>query len=253
MMQTVKKQKEVASSKRQPLIFYESEINIEFDLRYSIGSFLFSTFLPVDCFLGMNNKYQPFIRQYLFNVVILTLKQMNVNRLFRQTFLIMLTVSFISLTANCQNRKNPYQGLKNRNMVNTLQNFPRKPARWNVPAEDGRLLHDIIKKNGYKRILEIGTSNGYSALWMGYALKETGGSMITIEINRERASEARKNIREAGLSSLIDVRLNDALNEIPNLSGNFDFVFLDADKSEYIKYYKLLKPAVESWRFYFRP
>jgi predicted O-methyltransferase YrrM len=160
--------------------------------------------------------------------------------------LIMATGILIVLTyfVRAQNDSNPYHGLNNENMVETLKNFPRKPARWNVPAEDGRLLYDLIKRNGYKRVLEIGTSNGYSALWMGFALQETGGELITIEINQERGNEARKNIDEAGLSSLIDVRISDALDEIPEIKGNFDSIFLDADKSEYMNYFNMLKPRL---------
>ena len=130
-----------------------------------------------------------------------------------------------------------FKDLKNKNMVEVLKNFPEKPNRYNVPAEDGRLLYDLIVENNYKKVLEVGTSNGYSALWMGFALKEAGGHLITIEINEERALEARKNIKNAGLESVIEVRINDAMDEIPNLKGNFDFVFLDADKSQYITYY----------------
>lgn len=157
--------------------------------------------------------------------------------------MLFLIVSF-SIAVEGQGTRNPFDGLKHEHMVNTLQDFKHRPGRWNVPAIDGRLLYDIIKKNGYQRVLEIGTSNGYSGLWMGFALKETGGHLITLEINEQRAKEARNNFKEAGLASVIEVRLNDARKEIPHLSGNFDFIFLDADKSEYLHYYKMLKPRL---------
>jgi predicted O-methyltransferase YrrM len=153
-------------------------------------------------------------------------------------------VLFLIITGSCQGQQNPYEGLNNEHMMDVLKNFPHKAARWNVPAEDGRLLYDLILENDYQRVLEVGTSNGYSALWMGFALKETGGRLITIEINEERAREARENIEKAGLSSVIEVRLNDAMDEIPRLNGTFDMIFLDADKSQYMDYFRYLDPMI---------
>ncbi len=138
----------------------------------------------------------------------------------------------------------PYQGLKDQKMVQKLKSFPHKANRWNVPPEDGRLLYDLILENGYRRVLEVGTSNGYSALWMGLALKQTGGELITIEINEQRAREAELNLKQAGLSEVVDVRLNDALDEIPQIKGAFDMVFLDADKSQYLQYYRMLNDKI---------
>jgi len=153
-------------------------------------------------------------------------------------------VLFLLFTAGCQGQPNPYHELKDAHMIKILKDFPEKPARWNVPAEDGRLLYDLILEKGYQRVLEVGTSNGYSALWMGFALKQTGGRLITVEINEERAREARKNIEEAGLSSVIEVRVGNAMDVLPRLSGNFGMVFLDADKSQYMDYFGYLDPLV---------
>ena len=148
------------------------------------------------------------------------------------------------LNGGCQPGEDPYKGLNDNHMIQVLKDFPRKANRWNVPAEDGRLLYDLILEHGYKRVLEVGTSNGYSALWMGFALKKTGGRLITIEINEQRAEEARRNIAQAGLSDVIEVRLNDALDEISQLDGSLGMVFLDADKSQYINYYRMLDPMI---------
>ena len=158
--------------------------------------------------------------------------------------IIQVVALFLLFTASCQGQQNPYQGLKEGHMKETLKDFPNRPARWNVPAEDGRLLYDLILENDYQRVLEVGTSNGYSALWMGFALKHTGGRLITIEINEERAREARKNIEQAGLSSVIEVRLGNAMDVLPRLSGSFDMVFLDADKSQYLDYFRYLDSRV---------
>ena len=115
----------------------------------------------------------------------------------------------------------------------------------NVPSSDGRLLYDLIMENGYKRGLEIGTSNGYSGLWLGLAFQKNGGKLITLEIEPKRAKEAQENFKRAGLDNIIESRVNDALKEIPKLEGEFDFVFIDAWKPDYIQYLKLIKSKMK--------
>lgn len=114
----------------------------------------------------------------------------------------------------------------------------------NVPASDGKLLYDIIIKNGYTRAVEIGTSTGHSAIWIAWALSKTGGKLITIEIDEDRHKTALKNFEEAGLSKYIDALLADAHELVPKLEGPFDFVFSDADKEWYTNYFKDLSPKL---------
>lgn len=114
----------------------------------------------------------------------------------------------------------------------------------NVPEADGRALYDIIVKKGYKNALEIGTSNGYSGMWIAWALSKTGGKLITIEIDRGRHEEAQAYFREAGLSRYVDARLGDAHELVPALPGPFDFVFCDADKEWYENYLKAVLPKL---------
>lgn len=106
----------------------------------------------------------------------------------------------------------------------------------NVPEVDGQALHDIVLKHGYKDALEIGTSTGYSGIWIAWALAKTGGKLITVEIDRRRYEEAVANFRKAGLEKYVDARLGDAHEIVPALEGPFDFVFCDADKDWYTKY-----------------
>jgi len=115
---------------------------------------------------------------------------------------------------------------------------------WNVPYQDGKVLHDLILKNHYKRALEIGTSTGHSAVWMAWALSKTGGKLITIEIDEDRYKTALKNFKKAGLEDLIDARLADAHRLVRELKGPFDFVFSDADKEWYVSYFKELEPKL---------
>lgn len=119
------------------------------------------------------------------------------------------------------------------------QFMQRHQGTWydmNVPEADGRALHDIIIEKGYKDALEIGTSTGYSTIWIAWALSKTGGKVITVEIDRGRYEEAMANFREAGLDRYIDARLGDAHEIVPALEGPFDFVFCDADKDWYNNY-----------------
>ena len=125
--------------------------------------------------------------------------------------------------------------------------FRKHQGSWNdmnVPEADGELLYDLILSNRYKNALEIGTSTGYSSVWLAWALSKTGGKLITIENNEERYSKAIENFREAGLSDYIDARLADAHVLMKELDGPFDFVFSDADKDWYTNYFNDIYPKL---------
>lgn len=122
-----------------------------------------------------------------------------------------------------------------------------KKYEWrdmNVPASDGRLLYDIILKNGYTQGLEIGTSTGHSSIWIAWALSKTGGKLTTIEIDENLHQEALANFKAAGLLEYIDARLGDAHKMVKELQGPFDFVFSDADKNWYVNYFKDVSPKL---------
>lgn len=115
---------------------------------------------------------------------------------------------------------------------------------WNIPYEDGKVLYDLIVKNQFKRALEIGTSTGHSAIWMAWALSKTGGTLITVEIDKARHETALRNFEKAGVASYIDARLADAHGLVKTLSGPFGFVFCDADKDWYTQYFRDLDPKL---------
>jgi predicted O-methyltransferase YrrM len=96
-----------------------------------------------------------------------------------------------------------------------------------VTAAEGRHMHDLILAKHYERGLDVGTAQGYSALWFGMAVARAGGSLVTIEIDPATADVARANFRRADLGAVIDARTADAFEEIPRLEGEFDFVFFD--------------------------
>jgi caffeoyl-CoA O-methyltransferase len=114
----------------------------------------------------------------------------------------------------------------------------------NVPTADAKLLYDLILKGNYQSALEIGTSTGYSGIYMAWALSKTGGKLITIEIDEGRYRTAIGNFKEAGLSEYIDARLADAHSLVRELKGPFDFVFSDADKYWYKNYFMDVDPKL---------
>ncbi len=143
-----------------------------------------------------------------------------------------------------EQKNDPFTGIENEKVLPMLQHLPRQHGGMNVPPVDGRFLYDLILENGYQRALEIGTSNGYSGLWIGLALQHNGGKLVTLEINPLAADEARGNFLKAGLDGVIEVRTADALEEIPKVPGTFDFIFIDAWKPDYYKYLRLVKDRV---------
>jgi len=113
-----------------------------------------------------------------------------------------------------------------------------------VSEEDGRFLRTLVAATNARRVLEIGGASGYSGIWMGLALRETGGRLVTIEYDPVRAREAAANIKAAGLSDIVQVIPGDAFAEIPRLPGTFDVVFLDAWKPDYKKFFDMVFPRV---------
>ena len=106
-----------------------------------------------------------------------------------------------------------------------------------VGPDKGKVLVDVIKKYKPKRVLEVGTLVGYSAILMSQHLA-AGGKVVSIEINAQTAKIAKDNIKKAGFESKVDVVIGDAIETIPKLKGTFDILFLDAAKEEYLDYLK---------------
>jgi len=113
-----------------------------------------------------------------------------------------------------------------------------------VPQEDGRLLRVLAEASGAKHIVELGTSTGYSGLWLLLALSKTAGRLTTYEIDRERHRMARENFARAGLAGLATPVLGDAHIEVARLKEPIDLLFIDADKEGYLDYLQKLAPLV---------
>jgi predicted O-methyltransferase YrrM len=113
-----------------------------------------------------------------------------------------------------------------------------------VSEEDGRFLRVLVAARGAKSILEIGAASGYSGIWLGLGARESGGRVVAIEYDAQRAKEAADNVRKAGVADVVRVVRGDAFAEIPKLPGTFDLVFLDAWKPDYKKFFDMVYPRL---------
>jgi caffeoyl-CoA O-methyltransferase len=113
-----------------------------------------------------------------------------------------------------------------------------------VPPEDGRVLRLLAETKGAKRIVEIGTSNGYATIWFCLALRTTGGKLTTFEIDPERVRLARENFKRAGVDKLVTLIEGDAHEGVTGLKEPIDIIFIDADKGGYLDYLNKLLPLV---------
>ena len=120
-------------------------------------------------------------------------------------------------------------------------------ALRNVEPEAAELLGVLVRTLGAQRVLEIGTSNGYSTIWLGDAAETVGGSVVSLEIEAERTSAALDNLTQAGVDAFVELRTQDAAEALAAFpDGAFDLVFLDAERREYASYWpdlvRVLRP-----------
>ena len=114
---------------------------------------------------------------------------------------------------------------------------------YNISADTGQFFNILIRISKAKNILEVGTSNGYSTIWLAEAAKQNKGKVTTIEIAEHKVNMAAENFKKTKLSNIKIVH-GDAIKEIPKLKGKFDFLFLDAIKEDYINYFRLAYPKL---------
>ena len=129
-------------------------------------------------------------------------------------------------------------------ILGVLENIRRSQSYRNVPPQDGRFLRIMAESMNAKNVVEIGTSNGYSALWLCLGLRPTGGKLITHEIDPYRASLARENFKRAGVEKMVTIVEGDAHEEVTKLKEPVDILFIDADKPGYLDYLNKLFPLV---------
>ena len=120
-----------------------------------------------------------------------------------------------------------------------------RPRRMlNITPDTGRLLWILIAATGATRILEVGTSNAFSTIWLADAARVTGGRVVTLEVNPDKIAMARRNLTTAGLAKAVEIVEGSAADTLGRLPGPFDLAFLDADRPNYLTYLDLVVPKL---------
>lgn len=124
-----------------------------------------------------------------------------------------------------------------------IKNFRR--TGLNTAPGDARLLRIMVASAGSKRGIEVGTATGFGAINMGMAFERNGGELISLDIDHRMVVATEEHIKNMGLEKTVKVVEGDALKTIPELEGEFDFMFIDALKQDYMKYFQLALPKLK--------
>lgn len=116
---------------------------------------------------------------------------------------------------------------------------------WNISPETGKFLNYLIKDRKLNTVIEIGTSNGYSGMWLAEALSHTDGHLYTIESHRERFHLAKENFNKSRLSGNITQIRGHAPEALPQTPKFFDMAFFDATKEEHFEHFNILKNRIK--------
>jgi predicted O-methyltransferase YrrM len=127
---------------------------------------------------------------------------------------------------------------------NDAQETERGKKMLNLEPETAQLLSILVRSSGARRVLEIGTSNGYSTIWLASAAAETGGQVISVDRSAAKQAQARKNLLRAGLADHVALILAEATEAVRDLAGPFDFVFFDGDRVTAPQQLELLVPKL---------
>jgi len=151
--------------------------------------------------------------------------------------LIALTAFFLCFGALAQDKSSPEF------RKTFLEQFARNSL--STAPEDAMMLRILIEGAGAKRGVEVGVAAGFGAINMGIGFERTGGHLYSLEIDPKRAEDSRQNVAKVGLDKIVTVMQGDALQVIPTLKGEFDFIFIDANKPDYMKYLKAIEPKLK--------
>ncbi len=124
-----------------------------------------------------------------------------------------------------------------------IKNFKR--TGMDTTPGDAMMLRILVEAGRCKRGVEVGSNKGFGAINMGIAFERTGGHLFTLEIDPKLVKTCRANLEAVGLENVVTCIEGDALKTLPTLEGEFDFVFLDAVKKDYLKYLKLIEPKLK--------
>ncbi len=134
--------------------------------------------------------------------------------------------------------------LEKQGRANDAQETDRSRKVFNLLPETAKLVSILARSSRAKHVLEIGTSNGYSTIWLAASVAPAGGSVISIDRLPEKHKLARENLLHVGLLKSVDLRCGDATEIVTSLPGPFDFVFFDADRVDAHKHLSLLLPKL---------
>ena len=123
--------------------------------------------------------------------------------------------------------KNNYSWIIN-NFLPWMENYSFRYS--NIPRSDGFKIMEIVEEKNRKNGLEIGSSNGYSSIWIGIGMKKINGKLLTIEINKKMHHLCSSNIHKTGLDKVVKCINGDAFDVLPELNAVFDFIFIDIGK-----------------------
>jgi predicted O-methyltransferase YrrM len=127
---------------------------------------------------------------------------------------------------------------------NDAQQTERRQMMLNLEPETARLLSFLVRSSKRTRLLEIGTSNGYSTCWLAHAMSQTGGHVTSLDREEHKIARAEANLRRAGLRELVTLHCGDATELVASLDGPFDCVFFDADRYSAPAQLALLMPRL---------
>jgi predicted O-methyltransferase YrrM len=135
--------------------------------------------------------------------------------------------------------------LEARDAEDRLDGTPRAQRLRAITRETGEFLLTLAIAIEARTIVEVGTSGGYSGLWLGLAARETGGRLVTFDLDPAKVARARAAFADAGLDDVVDVRDDDGIVGLERFDGTVDLVFLDAEKD---LYEAALEPAIRALR-----
>jgi caffeoyl-CoA O-methyltransferase len=122
--------------------------------------------------------------------------------------------------------------------------LPSSQRTRNLERDTGRWLALLARATDAREVLEIGSSNGVSTIWLAAAAQHNGGRVTGTEILRERAADANRNLADAGLDAVARVVAGDARATVANVPGPFDIVFIDAEKDDYVDHFQAVADRV---------
>ncbi len=154
------------------------------------------------------------------------------------TGMVVVVLSFAALVVYAAEQARPSDEFRKQ----FIDNFRR--TGLNTAPGDAMMLRILVEASGAKRGVEVGAASGYGAINMGIAFERTGGHLYTLEIDPRMVRQTRENITKMGMQETVTCIEGDALQTLHEIEGPIDFVFLDAVKSDYLKYLEILEPKL---------